>query len=397
MRFGEIISKAWKITWRYRALWVLGLFAGVTGGGGGGGGGNYGNNFGSRTGTGSGSGNPFGSAELSRLGSQLTHWLPLIVVGIAGLLVVGLVFAVLGIGARGALVWAVNEIEEGRRPALGESWNRGFARFWSLLGLGLLLGLPILVAVLLLVAAILIPLAGPLMRGGEPSLPAVIAPMCGALAIGIPLLLVAGVVLGIMQITGTRFIILDGMGAVHAAGEGWRAFRARIGDHILMFLINIGLNIAAGLAIAIPFVILALVTIVPAVIAGASGRWTTFGLAIAVFFLFVFAVSFIYRAIWGTFTSALWTIFYRRLTGRELLAPAWPPAPTSPVPGPPVWAPPVAPVVPGPPAGMPPAPPAPPVMPGPPVEAPTAPPMAPTPPMAPALQTPSQPPAQPPA
>jgi hypothetical protein len=46
MGFGDIIKRAWKITWRYRALWVLGLFAGVTGSsGGGGGGGNY--NFGS--------------------------------------------------------------------------------------------------------------------------------------------------------------------------------------------------------------------------------------------------------------------------------------------------------------------------------------------------------------
>ena len=42
MDFGAIIKRAWQITWRYKALWVLGVFAGVSGcqsGGSGGGGG----------------------------------------------------------------------------------------------------------------------------------------------------------------------------------------------------------------------------------------------------------------------------------------------------------------------------------------------------------------------
>ena len=40
MDFGEVLTRAWQITWRYKGLWVLGLLAGCgTGGGGGGGGG----------------------------------------------------------------------------------------------------------------------------------------------------------------------------------------------------------------------------------------------------------------------------------------------------------------------------------------------------------------------
>lgn len=31
MEYGSIIKRAWKITWTYRYLWVLGLFAGITG------------------------------------------------------------------------------------------------------------------------------------------------------------------------------------------------------------------------------------------------------------------------------------------------------------------------------------------------------------------------------
>ena len=29
MQFGQIIKKAWNITWRFRYLWVLAIFAGT--------------------------------------------------------------------------------------------------------------------------------------------------------------------------------------------------------------------------------------------------------------------------------------------------------------------------------------------------------------------------------
>ena len=67
---------------------------------------------------------------------MVQHWLPFIIIVVLLLFLIGIAFAVIGIGARGGLVWAVNEIEEGRAPRLGEAWNAGFARFWSLLGPG---------------------------------------------------------------------------------------------------------------------------------------------------------------------------------------------------------------------------------------------------------------------
>jgi hypothetical protein len=30
MNYGDIIKRSWRITWRYKALWVLGIFAGVS-------------------------------------------------------------------------------------------------------------------------------------------------------------------------------------------------------------------------------------------------------------------------------------------------------------------------------------------------------------------------------
>ena len=39
MDYGEIFSKAWKIIWKYKILWLFGIFASCSGGGGNGGGG----------------------------------------------------------------------------------------------------------------------------------------------------------------------------------------------------------------------------------------------------------------------------------------------------------------------------------------------------------------------
>jgi hypothetical protein len=244
-------------------------------------------------------------------------------------------------------------------------------------GLGLLLQLPITVAALALIAMIAVPIAGPLMRGGRTDPALILGPICGGLAIGIPVLLVGGLVLGIMYITALRFIMLDGMPTVHAAGESWRMFRARFSDHALMYLVSIGLNLAAGIVLAIPIVVVSLVTIVPAAIAASSRSWGMFGGLLGVFALLAFVLGLLYSALWGTFTSALWTIFFRRLTGREVLAPqpgAYPP----PVPGAPM-------------PETPPGPPAPPMYaPAPPAS--SAPPVyAPAPPASP------EPPAQPPA
>jgi len=376
MRFGEIIKKAWHITWHYRWLWILGMFAGITGGSSGGGGSGGGNGSSWRQSFGSGrGGSGTGMPDFGSVLPTIQQWLPFILIVTFLLVVMGIAFAIIGIGARGGLVWAVNEIEEGRSPRLGEAWNAGFSRFWSIFGLGLLLQLPLVVAGLILAAAVLVPIFGPLARGEDFNPALVLGPMCGVLAIGVPVLIIAGLVFSIMYITGVRFIMLNSMRTMQAAGESWRAFRARFGDHALMYIISLLLSFVAGLALAIPIVVIALSTIIPAVVAATRENWSLLGGMVALFAGLVFLVSLAFTAVWGTFTSAMWTIFFRRLTGREVLVaiPAAYPAPSTPAPAQPMPAPAPEQV---PAAGPPVGPPAPPQEP-PPMYAPSAPPAPP--------------------
>jgi hypothetical protein len=366
MGYGSIIKRAWKITWRYRALWVLGLFAGVSGSSGGGsGGGNY--NFNSlNSGSGSNS-NPFASVDGRAFLRTLESLLPVIVVGTLLLIVIGIAWWILSVAARGGLVFAVNEIEDGRPMRLGAAWNAGFARFWSIFGVAFILALPVFVLMMVVLLLIFVPVMVPLLRGDSPG-PGVLAPICGTLIIGVPLLIVMSLVLSLLSELALRYVMLSGHGAMSAIGESWRAFRSRFKDTALMWLIGMGLNMAAGFALAIPLVILTIVAIVPAVIAGAVGKWAVAIATGAVAFLLIMALSFAFTAVWGTFSSALWTVFFRRFTGMEVLPQAAESVPLSPAgypaaetvqaaPMPPEPMPPMAPV---PPAPQPPAAPTPP-------------------------------------
>jgi hypothetical protein len=344
MGYGDIIKRAWKITWRYRALWVLGLFAGVTGSSSGGGSG--GNNFNSNSNSGSGSGsNPFSDLpDPSWWSDQIVRILPVVIAVVVLLVVLGFVTWVLRIAARGGLVQAVNAIEESQTFTLGAAWNAGFGAFWKLLGLSILLSLPLTLVALGLALAAIIPFALPLLRGDTPN-PAAFAPLCGAFIIGVPVLMVGGIILGIMHELAMRSIMLDGIGVFEAAGNAWRSFRSRIKDTLIIWFINLGLNIAAGIVIAIPIVIIVIVAVIPIVLSATTGSYGTLITVATVGIILLTILTMFFTAVWGTFTSALWTIFYRRFTGREVVAPLMPVAPDAPLP-PAVPAAPVPPAVP---------------------------------------------------
>lgn len=351
MDFGAIIKRAWQITWRYKALWALGVFAGVSG--------CQGGSSGSSYRTSSGDWNRYVDSTtapglLRDFQDGIQAWLPALIALSFVLIALGLVWAVFSIAAKGGLVVAVNELEEGRERRLGELWRIGFSRFWPLVGLGLLLNLPVLIVALVVVFATLIPVMTVLVAGSDSG--AAFVPVCGGLAIGIPLLIVLGFILGVMYLIGIRYVMLGGQGPVEAARNSWYFFRNRFKDSFLMYLIGGALNIAASIVIAIPIVIIAIAAAIPVFVAIRAQSAAGVVGPVAIAGLLIFAVSLFYQAAWGTFSSSLWTVFFRQVTGMAappVVQPAVPagyqPVPTqpyapsrSPVAEPPVAEPPVA-------------------------------------------------------
>lgn len=363
MDYGGIIKRSWTITWKYRSLWILGLFAGITGwaaGGGSSGSGGSGNSP-SRIGS-SGFPNNFSYLQFQHL---VRAWIPVIIAVGLVLFLFSLLWWVLRIAARAGLVSAVDDIESGRELRTGNAWATGFSRWGGTFVLEFLLGLPMFLLVLVSLVIILGPILGPLSVGAKPTV-AAIGGVCG----GLLLLLIIGLplsfVVGILEAVGLRYLVLDRLSATAAIGSAWRVFQTRFKDVSLLWLINWGLNIAAGLVFAIPVILISIVfgaglvvTAIPELRQGNFGPSLIVGIGLLVGLLVL--LGWVYQAIWGTYTSSLWTIAFRRISGREIvMAPAVAPAGAAvgyPAPQPAEWQPPAPqPPAPQPPAPQPPAP-----------------------------------------
>ena len=310
MDYGTVIQDAWRLTWRYRFLWLLAVFAGGASGL-------------------SGGGNPparWGgdAGELEQLGpgvartaegaaSGLLNNPGLIATIAIGAAALGLVLLAVSFIAQGGMARATADLAAGQPVTLGQAWRAGLNLVWRYVGLWLLLvavGVAVVGLIAALVAAVV---ASALMSGDAPNL----ALLALGLIVGIPLALAAialAVGLSIVVAYAQRAIAVQDLGPVAALRSGWQLFRGHIGASLLAWLINVALGVAAGLALA---VVLGVVAVVLGGIGlalwsalGASavtiGYAALGGLAALVALLVVAGIS-------NTFFWHYWTLVYLRL------------------------------------------------------------------------------------
>jgi len=348
MDYTSILKRAWTVTWRFKILWLFGLFAGAGTGGGGGNGG----------GTNTRSGAPFGNdtAAVTRFLEQ--NAAILILAGLA-ILVLGLVWFVVGVAARGGLIHLVNEAEEGREVRAGDGWSVGFHKWGRVFGVQFLAGLPLLIMALVVGVAAAVALVG-VFSSGQPldSATSAVAGMfvsgCCFLVVFGMIAIVLGVVLGIVAELALRYAVLEDRFVIESLKLGWRDLRSKRGA-FLMFAIMFGVGIAYGILVAVVAVALML----PGILAIMAGGVAVGGLMVLVAALILALPA----AIYSTFYHAAWTIFFRKMTGRDLtdqtvaapVAPVGYASPYPPAPGAPAqpapyqaWSPETPPVVPAP-------------------------------------------------
>ncbi|MBN1192699.1 MAG: hypothetical protein JXA36_03270 [Coriobacteriia bacterium] len=321
MDYFGILKKAWNITWRYKALWVLGLFVGIGSGGSGGGSSGYDAGSGDFSGsTGSGA-DPFAAMERFFADNAL------LVAVIAGVIViVGLILWVLSIAAQGGLVRGSNEAAEGRAPSLRDCWSVGFSKWGRTFMTGFVLSLPILVIVLVLITVLVILTVGGFAVGEEAGLAALGGGMCFILPVFIVAAIAASIILGIVYPLALRYGVLEDVTFGQAIKRAWNDLWAKRGAFVMwlvMLLPGIVLSLAM-LALMMPFMI--------PVIAFAIAEKYLMSSAVVVLMMLVMLVP---TAIYGTFVSTAWTVFFRQMTGLE------PKALTQPSPAP-AYAPPAA-------------------------------------------------------
>jgi hypothetical protein len=321
--YGEIIGSAWRMTWRYRGLWLVGLFAGGASG-----------SCGISSG---GGGSPEDIAQsLNRSGATLELSPALAGLGaiLPGLIAIGVVvfliwllFWLLSVACKAAVIAGGGEAATGAVATLGMAWSRGLRSFVRLFELELLW------LVFWLIVIGLVGLYGASAVGGrQVDVVTALTVLFNVLGI-LTLVGVIGSLLGIVLAFAERAIVLNGAGAIRGIGAAFGLIRQRFGQSFLLWLIGLTLSIGGGIAVAVGLFVAALPSLLVGAILGflaSLGGANGLAVALVVCGVLLLVVLLIASAALNTFLWHYWTSAYLRLTGA--LARATEPMPPVPAP-----------------------------------------------------------------
>lgn len=248
MDYRRIIERSVNIVWQNKFLILLGILAALGSGGGGAGGGGGGGNGG-----GSGSGAPGQLPDFSDEFAALAVGVIIALICLA--LLVGLLLWAISTIARGGLIAGVDAIESGEKSSFSQAWRAGWARVWTLLGIGLLPGIPGLILFVVGLGAF----AG---YGGLSAIfgetfaaPAGFAGLGGLIALLVCVIVPIALVLTILRSFAERAAMLENLGVIDAYRRGWNVLTANLGEALLLFLLQIAIFLILGIFLFVPGVI----------------------------------------------------------------------------------------------------------------------------------------------
>lgn len=304
MDFGAVLSRAWQIIKKHKALWIFGILAGC----------------GSATTSGGSSGTrySFSSDELPR---QFDPWVRqferipdwqiatfLIIIGIIILALV-LLAIILGTIGRIGLIRGTFLAEKGsERIAFGELFSTSMGYFWRVLVVNLVGG--ILVGFAFLILAIPI----------------------GILTCGVGLLcLVPMIWFAQLVIEQTNIaIVIENSGIGDGIRRGWDVVTKNLGPMIVMALIlYLGVGLIAGAIIGLPIALVVGPAVVGSIFGAVQeipqvigGSVLIAGLCLVTYLPVLLVLNGILRA----YISSAWTLTYMKLTSRPEVVEPIPPA-----------------------------------------------------------------------
>ena len=317
MDFGEVLTKAWKIVWKFKILWIFGIFAGC----GTNRGFSYNVNSGFRTG-----GVPCSTPNLPpgfednmlRLMNYFVH--PAVIAGFIGLICVFIFIAVFfSIMGRVGLIKGALEADAGAEHlGFGELWKSGLHYFWRFLGLSLMIGSPILLIYLALVfGAILVFFA--FMSGsgnGSSGYSPVFVFLIPVLCLFMCVIFLFAIVVSFLSPQAERAIVFENEGVISGIRRGWNVLTTNLGPILIVWLILVAISVVAGILFALPLLII-VVPLLITYILGSNASYMPLifaGLCIAAYI----PVALVANGILTAYLESVWTLSYLRLTQPKL-------------------------------------------------------------------------------
>ncbi len=298
MDFGEVLKRSWEITWKHKALWLLGILASFSGGGGGGGSG------GGQAG-GGWRGYSFESRDFPGLERFLDRTPPetLTVIAIALIclvLFIGLLAIFLGALGQAGLIAGFDLADAGHPVTLSEAFRRGLKYFWKILAIQFIVGL------LAILIGVTIALGATVFAIGTLGIGLIcLIPLACLL---VPAVFLVGVYVMLTQVA----VVVEDLSLMDGFRRGWEIFRAQLGSVIVMALILILGGGLVGLILALPVLAIA----APAVIGlllGGQGQVTGGVLISALCLVGLLPLLILCNGVLQTFVTGAWTLTFRRL------------------------------------------------------------------------------------
>jgi uncharacterized membrane protein len=296
VQYFDIVTRSFRIAWRFKYLWLLAIFSGEAGA-----------SFNFNT------GGPAparyngytSSPDFNGAANQVNSWAGanvgfLVLVAVLWLVAI-IVFFVLAAICEGAIVRAAAEHDAERPFGLRQAFSSGRATMGPIIRFRLLLialWLPVAVIFVALIAAVFFSFFGNNVGAGF-------------VFIGIFFLFVLAAIpysiyLFLLDRMGSRAAVLEQRRAIPALARGHQLIRHRLGRLLLVWLIAFGVGIVLGLGFACIFTVLFLPAAIIAAVANSVLGFVLVGLVALIIGLPV--AGFI-----GAQSSAYWTMAFRRL------------------------------------------------------------------------------------
>lgn len=268
---GEILTKAWKITWKFKVLWIFGILASC----GANRGSNYNNSFGRNNGNDNSSNlrpgdlpEPFRSWMSTNWQDNITAFLTknLVLLVLVALLILAVLFLFYYLGAIGkaGLIKGAQRADRGAESlTFGELWEQGNSYFLRMFGLSLVVGLPILILVLLVVAIVFVPMIGVI--GSHGSNQTIAKGILGSLGILLPsvcCLAIVSILANLILEQAKTAMVVEDLGVIASLQRGFSVFGGNFMTIIVVSIILTVIGAIIGLIVAIPVLIVVFPTLV---------------------------------------------------------------------------------------------------------------------------------------
>lgn len=307
--FIEVFTRAAKITWKYKVLWIFGVLASC--GRGNGGNSNY-RNSGNGNGTGSGPLTPEMMSQMEAFSKRIVSWFEqnewVIFVFIAFVLFSIALQIFLSLVGTAGLARGVTRVENGAETLpFGELFSESLGYFWRLFGAALVIWLPFFVVFVLAILAMIFPAIGGGMSetaAGGAAILLIISLCCCMVPISIAL--------NLYHFQVNRAITVDNLGVFDSLARGWHVFSKNI---LILLIIGVVIFIASfiiGVIIILP-VILMLFPLIESFAQGNITSWQPF-IVVGIFILCYSPIAWFISGILMTYTETVWTLTYLRLT-----------------------------------------------------------------------------------